>query len=221
MTAAAGADPVVVFDCDGVLVDSEDLSWTVWTEVLARHGYAVTPEDEAASLGRRLSDLHAHFAARVDLPAVEPFADEITAATLRRFDEALQPFSDAVALLAALRDAGVRLAVASSSSRTRLAHALDVTGIGTDPFEAVVASDEVAHGKPAPDLYLRAAEQLGVPAASCWAIEDSPPGVASARAAGMRVIAVLRGHVAREDLVDADLLVDRLDVLEVRGALLG
>lgn len=209
----------VVFDCDGVIVDSEALSWAVWTETLAGYGYAVTAEDEAASLGRRLVDLHGYFAERVDLPRLEAFASEITVATLRRFDEALEPFPDAVALLDDLADAGVQVAVASSSATPRLRRALEVTGVGTQRFSAVVAGDQVEHGKPAPDIYLRAADLLGVHPGECWAVEDSPPGLASARAAGMRVVTVLRGHVDAGDLVEADLLTDDLQAPEVREVL--
>jgi HAD superfamily hydrolase (TIGR01509 family) len=217
----SGPPAAVVFDCDGVLVDSEALSWSIWTEVLAGHGYAVTDEDEAIALGRRLPELHAHFAERVALPPLEEFTAAITAATLERFAASLRPFPDAVALLDALAAAGVPLGVASSSLAPRLRQALEVTGVGVGRFGAVVSGDEVEHGKPAPDTYALAASRLGVAPEACWAIEDSPLGLASARAAGLRVIAVVRGHVPRAQLADADLVVDRLDEPGVRTTLLG
>lgn len=210
----------MVFDCDGVLVDSEALSWAAWTEVLSGHGYVATPADEAASLGLRTVDLHAHFSARAALPDLAPFGAEVTAATLQRFRAALQPFADAVALLDHLGEAKMPLAVASSSSAERLSSALEITGIWQERFRAVVSGEEVTHGKPAPDIYLRASALLDVDPTDCWAIEDSPAGISAARAAGMRVIAIERGHVAADDLAAADVVVTALDAPEVTAHLL-
>lgn len=197
-----------------MLVDSEALSWQSWCEVLARYGYEPTGEDHEAALGRTLPVLYDYFARRVRLPGLEALADEVTTHTLELFDRHLQVFPDGVAMAEKLRAQGVRLAVASSSSTRRLHHTLATCDLER-LFEVVVAGDEVDHGKPAPDLYREAARRLGIPAGACVAIEDSPAGFASAQAARMRVVAVVRPHTTREALKAADVVVDALteDVL--------
>ena len=207
----------VVFDCDGVLVDSEPASWQAWADLLARYGYEVADGDYEASIGRTVPALYERFAARVDLPPLKAFEDELTRHTLELFDAGLTTYPDATATLDVLARQGVRLAVASSSSTRRLTHTLAICGI-RDRFAAVVAGDEVDAGKPAGDIYREAARRLRVPASACVAVEDAPAGVTAARAAGMPVVAVVRAHVARSDLADADVVVDRLTADDIRSA---
>ena len=121
----------------------------------------------------------------------------------------LHAFPDAVALIKRLT---VPMAVASNSDRWRLDVVLSSAGL-RHLFEVTVAGDEVPEPKPAPDMYLRAAQILGVDPVDCVVIEDSPTGVAAARAAGMTVVAVRRGHFADDRLIDADQIVDSLDEL--------
>ena len=153
---------------------------------------------------------------RVDLPPLPAFEEELTGHTLDLFDRGLATFPDAIETLDALTRAGVRVAVASSSSTRRLHHTLASCGL-TDRFEVVVAGDEVACGKPAPDLYREAARRLSVPAQRCVAVEDAPAGVSAAAAAGMRVVAVVRGHVETTDLGAADVVTGHLDAQAVLG----
>ncbi len=121
--------------------------------------------------------------------------------------QGLAAFPDAVALIERLT---VPIAVASNSDRWRLEVVLSAAGV-RHLFEVSVAGDEVDEPKPAPDIYLRAAELLTVEPADCLVIEDSPTGVAAARAAGMKVVVVRRGHFGNELFIDADLIVDSLD----------
>lgn len=201
--------PCVIFDCDGVLVDSERLSWASWIKLLDYYGYTPTPGDEALSFGRRVADIHAHFAKLVQLPPAAQFEQELEDLVLTSFDEHLKPFEDAIVLVERLRSLAVPLAVASSSSAARLKHSLAQVGL-TDHFQALVSGDEVVRGKPYPDIYQQAAAALGVSSSDCTAIEDAPAGVAAARAAGMTVIGIVRGHVQRDRLSEADLVVDDL-----------
>src|SRR5439155_19797067 len=120
----------------------------------------------------------------------------------------LTPFDDAVRTARELHARGVRVAIASSSPRERLDATLRAAGLD-DLFEVTVAGDEVEHGKPAPDLFLAAAERLGVPPGECVAVEDSPSGVESALAAGMKVVAVARAPRHRDEL-NCDTVVDEL-----------
>jgi HAD superfamily hydrolase (TIGR01549 family) len=190
-------------------VDSEQLAWSAWRRILIRYGIALTEEDIALLTGRTDRDAHDHFSGRADLPDHAGFRDELSDVTFRLFDQHLLAFEDAADTLDALQIRGATMAVASSSPRERLDRALAATGLEAY-FEFVVAGDEVAAGKPAPDLFLAAAAGLGVEPETCFAVEDAPAGIAAARAAGMTVIAVQRGQFGLEDLSAADVVVPRL-----------
>lgn len=191
----------IIFDCDGVLVDSEELAWSAWREALAPYGMMISDEEVADLSGRTERDAFRHFASRGALPPYEQFwpllADRIHAL----FENYLEAFEDAADTLELLRDRGRPMAVASSSPRERLDLSLRSTGLDRF-FDVVVAGDEVPAGKPAPDIYLAAAKGLGVDPAVCVAVEDAP--------AGMRVVAVLRGGYETKQLSQADLVVPRL-----------
>ncbi|MFQ5554663.1 MAG: HAD family hydrolase [Acidimicrobiia bacterium] len=184
----------VVFDCDGVLVDSEPLSEAAWTEVLAGYGYTPTPADFAACLGRATKDTVAHFASRVTLPAASVIATAVDGRRIRRYATDLRVFPDAAAAVALLAELGVTMAVASSSSRRNLDRKLEIAGM-TGDFAATVSGDDVTAGKPAPDLYLAAAARVGLDPATCIAVEDAVLGVEAAEAAGMRAVLIDRGNL--------------------------
>ena len=199
----------VIFDCDGTLVDSEPLARTAWERALAPYGYVLTDADAEASVGLPYPRVHAYFADRADLPAAEPFWVEFSGELFALIDSELAPFEDAVSAARELRERGVPVGVASSSPRDRLHRTLRRAGL-LDAFDVVVAGDEVTNGKPAPDMFLLAAERLGVPAEECVVIEDSPPGVAAGRAAGMVTLAVCRVPGTEATLADANRVVDFL-----------
>jgi HAD superfamily hydrolase (TIGR01509 family) len=200
----------VVFDCDGVLVDSEGLAWDAWRHELRRHDIRVDQDDVRALTGRTADEVYAHFAAGRSLPESADLKAAVHRETLRRIRGELEPFEDAVATVRALAATRTPLAVASSSVRERLDAALRRTGVA-QLFDGTVAGDEVEYGKPAPDLYLAAAAALDVDPARCTAVEDTPSGIASAQAAGMRVVAVKRPHMDPGALADADVVVAELD----------
>ena len=199
----------VVFDCDGVLVDSEALSWSAWNRCAELFGVALTTQDQEWMSGRRAVDIYERLAGRGGLPPGEEFLAGLEGITATIFEEHLEAFEDAEDTVDHLARLDFPLAVASSSTTPRLELALRVTGLD-QAFTAVVAGDEVERGKPAPDLYLGAARALGVDPHTCTAVEDSPPGILSARAAGMRVVAVDRGLFDLAQLGEADLVVPRL-----------
>jgi HAD superfamily hydrolase (TIGR01509 family) len=194
----------IVFDCDGVLVDSEHLAWDAWRAVLESHGGVLEPDDIARFTGRSERETYEALSRRVDLPPYARFSDELAEALAIRFEASLEAFEDAVDTIATLHRRGHRLAVASSSTRRRLDESLHLTGLAAY-FEVSVAGDEVSRGKPAPDLFLAALERLGVDEAI--AVEDSPAGIAAAKAAGLFVVAVDRGRFAPSELAGADRVV--------------
>jgi HAD superfamily hydrolase (TIGR01509 family) len=179
----------VVFDLDGVLIQSEE----VWDEVrggyVRERGGRWDAEVQRAVMGmssvewsRFLHDV----AGVPDDPAT--VNDEIVARMLAAFERRLPLVDGAVATVQRLA-ARFRLALASSSNRALIDAVLDVAGL-TPYFEAAVSSEEVPRGKPAPDVYLEASRRLGVDPVHCAAVEDSHAGIRSAKAAGMRVIAI-------------------------------
>ena len=208
----------VIFDCDGTLVDSEPLARRAWDERLARYGYTVREADYGGLLGLPYERSHAFFAERVPgLPPAGAFWAEYSGTLFALIDDELEPFDDALETVRELHERGVRVAVASSSPRARLDRTLRRAGL-TDAFAVSVAGDEIANGKPAPDMFLAAAERLGVAPEDCVVIEDSPPGVAAGVAAGMRTLAVARTPGAAAELAEADRVIDRLTTADVLAA---
>jgi HAD superfamily hydrolase (TIGR01509 family) len=179
----------VIFDCDGTLVDSEPLSAETWRRVVGRLGYEITDADAAAVVGSSYPRTHAFFASRVVLPAPEVLLPELNRVLFGLIDERLEVFEDAITAVADLRAHGVPIAVASGSVRERLDRTLARAGLA---FEITVAGDEVEHGKPSPDMFFLAAARLGVAPERCVVVEDSSPGVAAGRAAGMPTLGVRR-----------------------------
>ena len=212
----------VVFDCDGVLVDSEPHSAVAWVTALGRYGHRVTAADVATCTGLGYADTYARLAAvdpEAAIPAAAELAPEVVAALAASFERGLRVFPDAAACVGALAFDGVPLGVASTSRRDRLDLTLGHSGLARY-FQATVAGDEVARGKPAPDVYLAAAERLGVRPVDCLAVEDTGLGAAAAVAAGMRVIGVARVPAEVGRLLGAGAgLVDRLDPTVLREVL--
>jgi HAD superfamily hydrolase (TIGR01509 family) len=195
----------VIFDCDGTLVDSEPLSGEAWRRTLAPYGYAVTAEDLEACVGTPYVRTHAFMAQRVEIPGPHDLWPELRTTLFALVDAHLELFADAIQAVEDLRARGIAIAVASSSVRERLNHTLQGAGLH---FDVTIAGDEVEHGKPAPDIFLAAAQALGVAPECCVVVEDSPPGVAAGRAAGMATLAVCRVAGTEHTLVDADRVVD-------------
>jgi HAD superfamily hydrolase (TIGR01509 family) len=200
----------VAFDLDGVLVDSEPTHERANVEYLTGLGVTLDPELAAAMLGRRVRDLTDAVAEQAGLPPEEAFAGR-EAVFWRLLEQAPPPSMPGLKpALARLAGAGLRLGVASSGTRAYVAHVLDRLGVA-GAFAAVVSGEEVADGKPDPGVYLLAAERLGADPAACVAVEDTPHGIAAARAAGMRAVAVPNASTQALDLRQADVVVADLE----------
>ena len=212
MTAIAG----VIFDLDGVLVDSE--IW--WDEVRAlfaeRHGRSWSAADQAAVMGANSAAWARTMHQRLELDMADDEIERVIVdGVVERYRTEGAPLIDG-AVDAVRRIAAERpVALASSAHRDVIAAALDATGL-TATFEVVVSSDEVAHGKPAPDVYFEAARRLGVDPAACLVVEDSYNGVQAARAAGMTVVLVPNRSVppAPGTAEVADVVLERLADLD-------
>jgi HAD superfamily hydrolase (TIGR01509 family) len=207
----------VIFDLDGTLVDAE--VW--WNEVreawAADHGRAWTADDQAAVMGANSAGWGRIMRDRLDLDLpVEDIVAAIVGGVVERYRVRGAPrIAGAEAAVERLARAGLPLAVASSAHRAVIDAALGALGIA-GLFGAVVSSDEVAHGKPAPDVYLLAARELGVDPADCLVVEDSLNGVLAGRAAGMTVVLIPNKAVppAPGARVAASLVLASLDQLD-------
>jgi HAD superfamily hydrolase (TIGR01509 family) len=198
----------VVFDCDGLLLDTERLWTRAETALFSRHGLPFGPAEKGELLGTSVETSGRILERLLDRPGdAEELGrelDELVELELRDGIAARPGARELVDALTGRR----RLGLASNSGRPWVDAVLEAAGLA-GRFEAVVTSGDVAAPKPAPDVYLRAAELLGSPASETIALEDSPPGAAAARAAGAYVIAVpyLPGLPLEADLV-ADSLAD-------------
>ncbi|MCM2290970.1 HAD-IA family hydrolase [Allorhizobium sp. BGMRC 0089] len=184
------ATGLVIFDCDGVLVDSEPMSVEVLVAAFNRAGVAI---DDAYVyenfLGRSMATVvetaREEFALTID----ERFLDAMRQDLYQRFRSGLRAIEGLTAALDDLERAGIAFCVASSSNPERIVLSLSVTGL-LHRFEPhIFSATMVKNGKPAPDLFLHAAERMGVAPACCAVVEDSPAGLAAAKAAGMRALA--------------------------------
>jgi HAD superfamily hydrolase (TIGR01509 family) len=179
----------VVFDLDGVLLDTEELWDEARRELAAERGGRWPADAQRAMMGMSSREWSRYMHDVVGLAeSPEEISDEVVSRLERLYRERLPLVDGAVE---AVRRIGSRwpLAIASSSNRPLIDLFVELTGTA-DLFRATVSSEEVAAGKPAPDVYVEAARRLGVAPASCAAIEDSENGIRSASSAGMRVVAI-------------------------------
>lgn len=184
MTAHPRFD-LVIFDCDGVLVDSERLSVGLDVKLLASLGWPLSESEVVERFVGRTdaamrAEIEAHLGRAIGREWAA-FADEY----LRAFAANLEPVPGVVEAVDAVQATGVPTCVASSGDQAKIRRNLAKTGL-LERFDGrIFSADDVEHGKPAPDLFLRAASVMGVGPARCAVIEDSRHGVAAARAAGM------------------------------------
>jgi HAD superfamily hydrolase (TIGR01509 family) len=205
----------VVFDLDGVIVDTEQ----VWDDVRARltvdWGGSYTPEAQRAMMGMSSTEWSRFMHDELGLEqSPDTINDEVVRRMLARYREALPLVPGAPEAVRRLHTDGLRLAIASSSNRVLIDAVLD--GAGIRPlFEATVSSEEVPRGKPAPDVYLEAVRRLAVEPARCAAVEDSASGIRAAHAAGLRVLALPNAHYppSAEVLSHAAVVIGSLDEL--------
>ena len=194
----------VIFDMDGVLVDSEPMHFATTNEVLARRGARLERAEYDGFLGMAEVEFFARLVERFGLaePA-ERLARERVAASLQALSAGeLLPMEGALEALLLLRADGRRLALASSATRAQVGLVVDGLGLRA-VFSAIVSAQDVARGKPAPDLFLEAASRLGIAPAACVVVEDAPLGVRAARAAGMVALAfVPEGRDAQPHLAE-------------------
>ncbi|WP_336079997.1 HAD family hydrolase [Thalassospira sp. CH_XMU1448-2] len=189
----------IIFDCDGVLIDSEILSFAVDERMLPEYGITLNATEIARSFGgvayrEMVAELNARFGVNIDPVA---YQERCEAELARIFETDLEVVAGMPDLLA---DLSVPFALASGSDLGRLDLCLGLTGLDGFFQNRIFSAEQVARGKPAPDVFLLAAETCRWSPESCLVIEDSPSGVIAAKAAGMRAVGFLGGaHRSERD----------------------
>jgi len=199
----------VLFDLDGVLVDSSRYHQIALERLGAELGVVVTESFHRATFGTRTRETLLRL---LPSPPSEEELDRLVERKEALFREAarghLTPLKGAVELVRALRSHGYRLAIGSSTVRANIVLTLEELGI-LEAFDALVAGEDVSLGKPEPEVFLKAAEKVGVLPSRCVVVEDAPQGIVAARRGGMRVVAVATSHPL-SSLADADRVVTTL-----------
>ncbi|OPC85408.1 haloacid dehalogenase [Embleya scabrispora] len=181
---------LVIFDCDGVLVDSEPIAIRVHVALGAEHGWPLTPADVIERfVGRSSAAIAEQIAERVGPDVAAEWTRGFEARHRDEVDAGLSPVEGIEYAVDTLADLGLPTCVASSGSHDKMAHTLGRTGLHDRFAGRIFSATEVAHGKPAPDVFLHAAARMGVSPEHCVVVEDSLNGLRAARAAGMRSFA--------------------------------
>jgi HAD superfamily hydrolase (TIGR01509 family) len=192
---------LIIFDCDGVLVDSELISCRAHAETLTRHGYPIT-EDQVLGrfLGRSMRQATLEVEAELGRSLPDDFHTQVYAEIFREFATSLQATPHIVEALAAIT---LPVCVASSGPPEKISASLNRVGLYDRFAPHIFSAVQVQHGKPAPDLFLFAAEQMTVSPARCLVIEDSISGIAAALAARMNVLGYHGGSHCRPGHAEA------------------
>jgi HAD superfamily hydrolase (TIGR01509 family) len=191
---------LVIFDCDGVLVDSEVISCRAHAETLARHGYSITAEQVLERfLG--VSDREARLIIESEISRKLPddFETQVKQATLQSYADDLRPVPYVREAVAAI---DLPTCVASSGTPEKIRHGLTCAGLYDLLAPNIFSASQVKRGKPAPDLFLFAAAQMGISPERCLVVEDSIPGITGAVAAGMTVLGFHGGSHCRPGYAD-------------------
>lgn len=190
MSVTTGARYLAIFDCDGVLVDSEPISNRILAAAIGRAGIPMTPEEVTRTFeGMRLRDIQAVVERRLDKELPGTWLSDFEAKRATAFEKELTAILGIAAVLSRAVDSGVPMCVASQARREKMELTLGLTGLREFfPASALFSSTMVERGKPHPDLFLLAAESMGFEPNRCIVIEDGLPGVRAGRSAGMAVL---------------------------------
>lgn len=197
---------LVIFDCDGVLVDSEPIALEVLVDALAAKGVVIDAESASERfLGRSLAHLAGSIRAEFGVDIDAEFLSRMRDSLHTRFRAQLMGIPGVSDLIADLREAQMQWCVASSSQVERVELSLSLTGLLPSFTPHIFSATMVENGKPAPDLFLHAAHQMGFEPDQCIVVEDSRAGILAAQAAGMRVCAFTGGSHASSEAYRAEM----------------
>jgi beta-phosphoglucomutase len=203
----------VIWDMDGVIIDSAEEHRQAWKRLAQEEDVRFSDADFWSTFGRRNDDIITLVWGAQSPKRLKELADRKEAYFRDLIRKTAAPLPGSIELLRGLHEAGFLQALASSAPIENIQLISDVLGLG-QYLTALVSGETVAHGKPAPDIFLKAAEELGVDALECLVIEDAVAGVQAAHAAGMRCIAVA-GDRDLPGLREAELMVKSLTEVDV------
>jgi HAD superfamily hydrolase (TIGR01509 family) len=206
----------VLFDVDGTLIDTEKIQSDAFLRVLKQHGYDGTELTKHGTVhvpGETSNDTWVRLKERHNIPLdVERLTDQKRQSALDLLGLELVAMNGVVDLFTTLHKNGIKIAVVSSAQKERLNRIVE--GLGLSGYvDEIISANDVDSVKPAPDPYLKAAEKLGIPIINCVVVEDAEVGVISAKAAGMKVIAVPNEYTEQMDFSSADMKVNSLELL--------
>lgn len=203
----------VIFDMDGVLVDSAEAHWESWRRLAGENGKTVTRDQFTATFGRPSSDIIPALFGEVAQSRTQALSGRKESIYRDIIGDDPPIVAGAVDLVRSLQAAGIALALGSSGPRDNIDIVLGAMGVA-DAISVIVSSDDVTRGKPDPRVFELSARRLVMPPSRCIVIEDAPAGIQAAKAAGARAVAILIYH-PRDAFVQADWIVDRLVDLSV------
>jgi HAD superfamily hydrolase (TIGR01509 family) len=210
----------IIFDHDGVMVDTEPLQSRAWIEILKKYGAKPKLHENGLvqiigiTINENWKILKRTHNLKENTDLLEGQRSHIYLAQLKRS----KPMDGLETLLQALRaekqSGDLKIAIGSSSNREYIQIALHTLGFADD-FDLIVSGKDVQHGKPAPDIYLKAARDLGISPENCLVLEDTSTGVTAAKAAGMTMIAIPNAYTAGSDFSKADMVVSSLKAVDL------
>jgi len=204
----------VLWDMDGVIADTADYHYNAWREVLEERGVTFSKADFMKLFGQRHDTIiRFAFGQKISLDELEKITEKKQVLYRKNVVKNIRPMPGAVELIRSLNQNGVKTAIASSAVRANIDVILRGLGIENE-FQAIVHGTEVAEGKPSPLIFQLAAQKLDVKPGDCVVIEDAIAGVAAAKRAGMKCLAVTNSHPGKS-LKKADLIVDSLEKVDV------
>ena len=209
----------VIFDLDGVIVNSEDAHIESEKQTFFKFGVKISSDElheyAGATAEAMFTDLIRKYQLRTTFQEMVKIKEQ---SFFRLLDEDAEPTKGVIRLIQRLKKAGTRLAIASSSNRKWIEYILRKLQI-TCLFDCFVGAEDIVHSKPDPEIYLKAARALGMRPDDCVVIEDAERGVQAAKRAGMKTIGYMNPRSGNQDLSEADVVIDDFSTLDVNELL--
>jgi beta-phosphoglucomutase family hydrolase len=207
---------VVIWDMDGVIADTAPYHLKAWQEVFREKGLNFTGEDFRHTFGQRNDTIiKSALGGEISRHEIDAIANEKEESFRRRIKQKLKPLPGVIELMTSLKKRGFQMALASSAPIENIQLVIETLGMN-DCFQSIICDRDVTEGKPSPQVFLLAAERLGVEPKDCIVIEDAVAGVTAAKRAGMYCLAVTGTH-PRHSLTEADLVVDTLEAVSANN----
>lgn len=206
---------VVIWDMDGVIVDTALYHLKAWQEVFRERGVNFTEEDFRHTFGQRNDTIiKSTLGEEISQHEIDAIANVKEASFRHRIKQKLKPLPGVIELMTSLKERGFQMVLASSAPIENIQLVIKTLGIN-DCFQTIICDRDVIEGKPSPQVFLLAAERLGVEPRDCIVIEDAVAGVTAAKRAGMYCLAVTGTH-SRHNLAEADFVVDALETVNAK-----